>query len=144
MGRLISRVRRLVWASAARELSQRGDSMLMWQVVNELNRSGPRAQKALAEAIAQHPAGVCRVVEELEHKGMARQERDPEDRRRSVVSLTAKGKKWLEEVQPSVREGILEILSVLTPAEAEVLRELLLKVVQAADAAPPAKARGAR
>jgi DNA-binding MarR family transcriptional regulator len=134
LGRLIARSRRLVWTAASRRLAERGESMLAWQVLNYLGRVGCCHQRELAEAIAQHPAGISRMLEELEAKGLAQRERDPEDRRRSAVTLTTRGKKWVATIRPEVSSGVATALDRLDYEERLQLRDLLLKLLGSPDA----------
>jgi len=152
IGRLMARGRFKVFGEISRQLTEQGESVHSWQVINHLNRLGPSNQKRIAASVGQHAAGVCRVVEELEAKGLLRQERDPEDRRRSLVSLTPKGLRWLEGVRPTVSDAVEAMLGHLSTEEARTLRGLLLKISPNPDEvpkpeddnAPRAKAREAR
>jgi len=139
VGRLIARSRSTVWTEVSRRLTDEGESVLSWHVANHLNRLGPSNQKQIAASVGQHPAGVCRVVEELETKGLMRQERDPEDRRRSRVSLTPEGLRWLEDVRPLVSDAVEATLGHLSSEEARLLRTLLLKISPNPDAPPPSE-----
>lgn len=140
LGKLVVRARRLVWSTAARELARAGESILTWQVMSHLETVGRCHQAELAEAIAQHPAGVSRTLEELEKKGLARREDDPEDRRRRMVVLTAQGRRWLDKFRPDVMQGVGAALSRLSPDEQETLRALLSKLL-AENGTAPARSR---
>jgi DNA-binding MarR family transcriptional regulator len=60
-----------------------------------LDRDRPRSQLELAQLMTKAPALVVGVVDGLERRGLAVRERDPSDRRRSVVRITPKGTKVL-------------------------------------------------
>jgi len=72
----IARVRRRLIAEADRRLSERGETVLAFQVLSALQRRGRAAQNELAEHIGQHPTGVSRLLEELEQAGLVRRARD--------------------------------------------------------------------
>ncbi|HVY47745.1 MAG TPA: MarR family winged helix-turn-helix transcriptional regulator [Minicystis sp.] len=123
--RLVGRARRLLWQAAARCLEARGESIFTWQTVCYLARNGPTAQKDLAYANAQHPAGISRLVEELEAEGLVTRTADPTDRRRQLVSATPKGKAWLDRTMPVVTSAVDEALAGLDRRDREALRDLL-------------------
>lgn len=129
LGRLIVRARRQVSRSAALALSERAESLLDWQIVDQLAVHGPSSQRELADAIGQHAAGVCRQLEELEGKSFTQRDRDPQDRRCSRVALTAKGRRWHELHWSAVNEAVLRALDPLSPEEQRTLEVLLTKLV---------------
>src|SRR3954470_19911659 len=128
MGRLIMRTRRIVWSTAARRLDEAGESMLAWNLLACIVRTGARTQRELAATVAQHPAGVCRLVEELEQQGFVRRERDADDRRKMIVDITSAGKRRFEALRPSVLASVEQALKPLSAAERRTLRDLLTKL----------------
>lgn len=128
LGRLLSRARRALWSGAARRLEARGESVLAWQLLNQLQRSGPVTQREIAERAAQHPTGVSRLLEELERGGYVRRHRDRSDRRKVRVEITSSGTARLEQSRPEVMTAVDEVLGPLTVAERQVLRSLLDKI----------------
>lgn len=74
----------------------------------------PRSQLELARLMGKAPALCVAVLDDLEQAGLAERVRDPDDRRRSVVSITAAGKKMLaraDEVAREVERSVLDGLS---------------------------------
>src|SRR5256885_399456 len=57
VGRLLFRARRALWSAAAGRLETHGESVLAWQLLNQLQRCGPGTQREIAERTAQHPTG---------------------------------------------------------------------------------------
>lgn len=137
--RHINRTKRLLWTAAAHKLEQGGESIFIWQVLCFLVRNGPQTQRDLAYANAQHPAGLSRLLDELEADGLIVRTVDPKDRRRSLVRATPKGKTRFESASPHVWEAVNEALAPLTPKQRVGLRELL-GILVPLDAAPKAKA----
>jgi DNA-binding MarR family transcriptional regulator len=111
--------------AAARCLEARGESIFTWQVVCFLVRNGPTSQRDLAYANAQHPAGISRLVEELEGEGLVSRAADPNDRRKQLVEATPKGRTWLEGATPSVMQAVDQTMSGLSNAARSELRVLL-------------------
>ena len=128
LGRLLSRARRALWSGAARRLEARGESVLAWQLLNQLERCGPGTQREIAERAAQHPTGVSRLLDELERGGYVRRHRDPSDRRKVRVQITSTGVARLEQSRPEVLTAVDEVLGALTIAERQALRSLLGKI----------------
>jgi DNA-binding MarR family transcriptional regulator len=134
LGMLIAQTRRRVWNTAARRLEEVGDSSLAWRLLAHLARSGRLTQSELANLSAQHPAGVSRLLDELEKQGCVSRARDPGDRRRVYVVISARGKRRFEARLPDVNEAVEQVLGPLSEAERRVLRDLLRKVVAVDDA----------
>lgn len=121
---MIGRSRRCLWLTAARNLEARGESIFTWQIVSYVARNGPTTQRALAYAIAQHPAGISRQVDALERAGLVR--RQPvTDIRRLLVAATPKGVRWYETVSPAVMEEVNDVLGELSEAKRKQLADLL-------------------
>jgi len=140
LGMLISLTRRTVWTSAMRRLEASGESMLAWQLLAHLVRAGKSTQSALAAGIAQHPAGVSRLLDDLEKQGYVSRRRDPADRRRVHVVALARGKRRFESILPDVVKAVDQALQPLGDSERRTLRDLLRKVVaQDSDRAPSSK-----
>lgn len=140
--RLVGRSRRALWMAAARCLEGRDESIFTWQAVCYLVRNGPTNQRDLAYATAQHPAGISRLVDELETSGMVRRTPDKEDRRRLLVQATPKGRAWLESATPHVMGAVDEAMGNLSSSDREELRALLERLLASTVAAP--KAKGSR
>jgi DNA-binding MarR family transcriptional regulator len=128
--RLVGRSRRRLWLATSRCLEQRGESPFRWHCVCYLVRNGPTAQTDLAYATAQHPAGISRLVEELEDAGFVKRKHDETDRRKLMVHVTAKGKAWWEGLAPAVNAAALESMSELTASERLALRDLLRTLLE--------------
>lgn len=141
--RLVGRSRRLLWMALAAELEGRGESIFVWQTVCYLARNGPTSQRDLAYANAQHPAGMSRLLDELESSGFVRRKKDRRDRRRFLVEVTPKGQAWLDAVTPGVMSGVDEAMRGLGAKERAALRGLLERLL-GEDASAPARERGRR
>ena len=128
IGQLLARSRRLVFAAAARRLDESGESIHAWRVLAHLAREGATAQCDLAMALAQHPAWVSRLVDELEAEGVVRRRRDAHDRRKLRVEVTVAGRARYEARRAEVNEAVEQVLQPLDRDEREQLRALLLKL----------------
>jgi len=119
--------------NATRRLEARGESMLAWQLLGDLVRSGKRTQVELSQAVAQHPAGVSRLLDELEKGGYVSRSRDPGDRRCVHVMASARGRRRYRAVLAEVMSAVGQALDPLTAAERQQLRGLLRKIVSEGD-----------
>ncbi|HMI85517.1 MAG TPA: MarR family winged helix-turn-helix transcriptional regulator [Polyangiaceae bacterium] len=128
LGMLVGRTRNIVWTNAARGLEASGETVLAWQLLSHLVREGKSTQTALAAGVGQHPAGVSRLVEDLEKQGYVLRRRDPQDRRRIYVEASARGKRRFREALPQVVAAVDQALEPLRESERRLLRDLLRKV----------------
>jgi len=90
-------------------------------------------QQDLAEALCMDANNVVLLLNELEDLGYVARVRDPEDRRRHLVELTATGRKALvrtTKAQAAIEE---DVLRGLRPDERETLRELLTRALREAE-----------
>jgi MarR family 2-MHQ and catechol resistance regulon transcriptional repressor len=131
VGRAIFRARRLLWSRAAGRLEARGESILAFQMLNQLQRTGPANQGEIALAIGQHPTSVSRLLDELERGGFVRRSRERSDRRRLRVAITPLGGARLAQMRPEVLGAVEEVLHPLGTGERRALAALLEKVIAA-------------
>jgi DNA-binding MarR family transcriptional regulator len=92
-----------------------------------LHERGPLSQQALGEALSLDPSNVVGLLNELEERGLLARQRDPADRRRHIVSLSAAGERELA-VSDAERTRIEDdVLAALSPAERAQLRDPLTR-----------------
>lgn len=141
--RLIGRSRRLLWMASARTLESQSESVFTWQVLCYLVHNGPTVQQDLAMATAQDPAGMSRVLEDIEARKLVRRTPHPDDRRRTVVTPTKRGLAWYRNASPSVVSSVDEAMQSLSVRQRESLRDLLMVLLKAAPTPPAAPAPAA-
>jgi len=91
----------------------------------------PVAMRDLAERFACDASYITELVDGLEEQGLAIRQPHPSDRRVRTVVLTDKGAKARESVQ-QVMWRVPEVFGALTAAEQRQLRDLVRKLVEAA------------
>lgn len=96
---------------------------------------GPANQRDLGEALRLDPSNVVALLNELEDRGLATRRRDPADRRRHIVELSARGHAELQATQRRLTGVEDELFRALTTDERATLHELLLRA--AGDQLPP-------
>ena len=102
LGWLIARSRRLVFRHANERLERIGESMFFFPLLRRVVQEGAMSQLELARLTAQHPAAVCRTLEEMERRKLVRRARDANDRRRVLVTVTPRGRAVFERIHPEV------------------------------------------
>jgi DNA-binding MarR family transcriptional regulator len=105
-------------------------------VLITLDDFGPLAQHELADRLALNRSHLVHYVDELESREAVRRDRDPQDRRRQVVSLTPAGRTLLARLRTPIDEVQERFLAVLSEHERAVLMELLVRVLEHADETP--------
>ena len=90
---------------------------------------GAVSQQELETGLLMDANSVVLLLNETEAAGFSVRRRDPADRRRHMVELTAAGRTAVERAEKA-REGIEdEVLADLSPEERETLRKLLRSVL---------------
>lgn len=91
---------------------------------------GEIGQRELGERMMLDPNNTVLLLNELEVKDYAERRRDPEDRRRHLVSITDEGRKALREAELAIGTLEDEVLRALDPVERSRLQELLLQALR--------------
>lgn len=112
----------------AAAFAQAGARRHHYAVLLALQEGGPASQAALGRRLGIDRKDMAAVVAELERDGCAARRRDPDDRRRNVVTLTEEGERALARLDDGVAAAQEELLSPLTAAEREELTRLLERV----------------
>ncbi|KAA3638346.1 MAG: MarR family transcriptional regulator [Bacteroidetes bacterium] len=91
-------------------------------------KGNPVNLKDLQERMMQKTSNVTRLVEKLRLKGLLERVQCMENRRKVEITITDKGLKLLEEMQPEMDAMNDRFAKVLTEEEASVLSDLLDKL----------------
>lgn len=122
-------LKRLGWAVKDRSLDAFGATGLNPQhyaVLSLLDEQPRETQAAIADALGYDRSLLVGLLDELEHNGLVERRRDPEDRRRHLVSLTAAGKKTHARLRDVAKRLEEEFLAPLDASERKTLHALLL------------------
>jgi DNA-binding MarR family transcriptional regulator len=131
---IVGRVSRL-----ARELEQRLEPVYRehglepgWHdVLATLRRSGPPYRLRPTEftsTLMLTSSGTTKRLDRLEQAGLITRGPDPDDRRGTLITLTAAGRKLIDAVTEAHMENERRLLSALTEAEQRRLADLLRKL----------------
>jgi DNA-binding MarR family transcriptional regulator len=111
-----------------------GASPYHYSVLAVLEEGARDTQAKIADALGLDRSWLVGLLDELEEAGLIERKRDPEDRRRHLVSLNASGKERLAELREISKSVENELLAALAPEQRAQLHELLLQL--AADLDP--------
>ena len=126
---LLSKVGKAARGTIGDRLAARGMRLWHMAVLAALADFGPQMQRELAARLAVHASDVAKVVDDLAGSGYVDRARDPADRRRVRVTLTAPGRAVLAELDAEARAAQEELLSPLTGTERAQLSALLHRVM---------------
>lgn len=99
-------------------------------VLNVLHARPGSSQRQLCDDLDLDRSTIADIVERLQRRGLLHRVRDEADKRRNVLDLTEKGRAEFDSLVPGVRRVDLELTSALTASEREVLRSLLVTILE--------------
>lgn len=98
-------------------------------VLSLIGHHQPVSQKQVSDHLSADPSDLVAVFDGLERAGLISRDRDPDDRRRYSLTLTADGESRLGRFREVSEEITGELFAPLTAGERETLRRLLQRVV---------------
>jgi DNA-binding MarR family transcriptional regulator len=128
---LLSQLNRVVYRRATEDVL----GMKLKQLITlELlaNKEGC-LQQELGATLMIYPNNCVLLLNDLDDRGYVERQRDPRDRRRHIVAITAAGHKALEKAQAKLEALEGEVLANLDDAEREQLRDLLSHAMEGQD-----------
>ncbi|MFD8420807.1 MarR family winged helix-turn-helix transcriptional regulator [Streptomyces sp. NPDC059466] len=129
-------LRRAHWRAAAvmeEALRPLGIGLRHFAVLIVLVDRGPTAQRDLATATGTDKAGIMRVVDDLERKGLAVRKAVPGDRRVRAVEITPQGVELFDAAHVAAEPRADLLVAGLKPGESELLTDLLTRIAYPAE-----------
>jgi DNA-binding MarR family transcriptional regulator len=105
-----------------------GLSKMEWRVLATIGYHGEISARDICEFTHLDKMQVSRAINKLIQSELLLQQSSLEDRRKNLLSLTAKGNKLYQEIIPLVKNQEQQLLDGLTPQECEQLKMLTAKL----------------
>lgn len=99
-------------------------------MLRRLGQFPGQSQRGLADALGMHAPRLVALIDDLEDRNLVTRERDPDDRRNYVITLTDAGRRKLAELGDVAREHELAITASLNANERTQLLALLRRVAE--------------
>ena len=130
---LIGRLGYACKGRAIEEFEVLGFSPYHYSVLALLSEGERETQATIADALGVDRSQLVGLLDSLEERGLIERRRDPHDRRRHVVSLTAAGRRQLGKFRSLIKRLDEDILAPLDPESRETLHLLLLRIASHRD-----------
>jgi DNA-binding MarR family transcriptional regulator len=128
-GFLLARLGMDVKAKAIARVEQAGFELYDYSVLAILAEGDRETQSAIAEALGLDASRLVALLDSLEQRGLVIRQRDPQDRRRHVVSITAEGKRIHAQLRELTREVEAEFFAPLDPEGRKLFHAQLIELV---------------
>src|SRR5207248_8307194 len=115
---------------AMREYESTGLSPYHHAILVALEEDTHETQGSIADALGYDRGQLVGLLDELEERGLVERRRDPNDRRRHLVRLTADGKRMLRRLRALSGEIEDDFFAPLNEEERATLYALLLRLAQ--------------
>jgi DNA-binding MarR family transcriptional regulator len=127
---LLGRLGVVVKTRAFAEFEAAGYSPYHYSVLALLDEGARSTQAEIADALGLDRGTLVRLLDSLEERKLIERQRDPNDRRRHFVSLTAPGRRQLNAFRTMVARIDEEFLAPLDPECRAQLHDLLSRIAQ--------------
>lgn len=102
-----------------------------YALLASLEQFGSSSQAELGDRSGLDRSDVVRWIDDLAGRGLVERERDPADRRRNVVAITAAGRRLLVKLDADLAKAQDRLLRRLGPADRKTLLRLLRRAAGA-------------
>lgn len=103
-------------------------------VLEHLKTKGPQPVNTIGQSMMLTSGSITTAVDRAEKKGYVTRERDPDDKRVVIVSLTEAGKARIEEAYPTHAAHLDRLFSIFNREEKMEFARLMRKIGKAAEA----------
>jgi len=124
---LVTQLSRLIYRRTSEDLL--GMRVKEFASLAILREHSPVAQQELGDILCVDPNNLVLLLNDLEAREFALRRRDPADRRRHLVEITAEGIRALDAAEKGIESVEDDVLAPLSHAERDQLQELLAKAL---------------
>ncbi|MDQ0031614.1 MarR family winged helix-turn-helix transcriptional regulator [Arthrobacter bambusae] len=128
LGFLLARHGRIMNSHLRQALDSSGLSPRHAVLLCRLDESGPASQQDLIDFLSIDASALVAVLNDLERDGLAERRRDPADRRRHIVEITAEGKRAVASIDVAVADVEREAFTGFSAEELQQLHGLLSRI----------------
>lgn len=128
LGYLLTQALGALRTGVDRQLADDDLTAIQWQVLVKVGALGLRTGAEIAASLNQDPAGVTRMVDRLEAKGLLRRERSTTDRRLVEITLTPAGEARLPHLSGRAVAVLNHALRDFSSDELATLKALLRRI----------------
>ncbi len=104
-------------------------SLPEWRIILTLAQQPGRTATEITDLWGMEKMAVSRAVRRLESMGRIARQPDADDRRRQVLTLSAKGRRLYEKIEPLATARYHEITDGLSKSDLKALRKTLKKLI---------------
>ncbi|MCW1934739.1 homoprotocatechuate degradation operon regulator HpaR [Pararhodobacter zhoushanensis] len=119
------RARETVMGPVREMLSASGVNEQKWRVLRVLDESGPLDQSLLAEKACLQLPSLTRILKAMEEQALVTRATDPDDRRRSIVTISEVGRQVIEDHAVANRALFQRLEAAYGQTRMETLLDLL-------------------
>lgn len=120
-------------AKAIQRAEEAGFELYDYSVLAILAEGARETQATIAATLGLDPSRLVAMLDGLEDRGLIERQRDPVDRRRHVVSITALGKREHSRLRALIQALETEYFAPLDAEERRTLHELLVRLAEVHD-----------
>ncbi|MBI2769012.1 MAG: winged helix-turn-helix transcriptional regulator [Burkholderiales bacterium] len=131
LGYLLGQANHALYKGFDAQVRAAGLSSIEWRVLATLHDSAPITISQLAHEVLSKQPTVTKLVQRMCDQGWLALQGDPADQRRTLVTVTAAGKRVVRPLVDKAREHETRLLRTLGATEKAALRKLLEKLAQA-------------
>lgn len=107
-------------------------SSVQYAILALLDRLGAASQRTLCDEADLDRSTIADILARMERRGLVERTRDPDDRRRNAVTLTAAGREEYARLRPRVNTADARLTGSLSPDELAALRAQLRRMLSSA------------
>lgn len=112
----------------SRHLADSNLTTSQFGVLEALLHVGPLNQRELGQKLLKSGGNITFVIDNLEKGGLVERSTDPNDRRAVIITLTDKGRDFIQDFFPQHLQKIVEEFSVLSANEKKQLADICKKL----------------